>query len=69
MDWGGLASLFGLGVKVVHRLPGRVRVHGETWSARTVVPLAQGQPVRIRSIDGLTLEVEPAEPGQAKEEN
>ena len=27
MDWGGLASLFGLGVKVVHRLPGRVRVH------------------------------------------
>lgn len=38
---------------------GRVHAHGETWSARSRVPLAAGQPVRITAIDGLVLEVEP----------
>jgi membrane-bound serine protease (ClpP class) len=38
---------------------GRVRVHSETWNAHTRTPLRQGQPVRVLSLDGLTLTVEP----------
>ena len=38
---------------------GHVFVHGERWKARTSVPVLQGQELRIRSIDGLLLEVEP----------
>jgi membrane-bound serine protease (ClpP class) len=39
---------------------GQVRVHGEIWHARTEMPIAEGQHLRVRAIDGLTLEVEPA---------
>jgi membrane-bound serine protease (ClpP class) len=38
---------------------GQVRAHGEIWSARTSQPVALGQDLRIRNIDGLILEVEP----------
>jgi membrane-bound serine protease (ClpP class) len=38
---------------------GRVRIHGESWQARTEVPLRRGQQVRVTRIDGLTLHVEP----------
>jgi membrane-bound serine protease (ClpP class) len=38
---------------------GRVRAHGEIWSARTTQPVAMGQNLRIKSIDGLILDVEP----------
>jgi membrane-bound serine protease (ClpP class) len=38
---------------------GRVRYRGELWSARSEVPLAVGQQVRITGIEGLTLDVEP----------
>jgi membrane-bound serine protease (ClpP class) len=38
---------------------GQVRAHGEVWSARSAQPVAAGQSVRIKSFDGLTLEVEP----------
>ncbi len=38
---------------------GRVWVHSELWEARSAQPLAQGQRVRIKSVDGLVLEVEP----------
>jgi membrane-bound serine protease (ClpP class) len=38
---------------------GRVRLNGEFWNARAQVPLREGETVRIRAIDGLTLEVEP----------
>lgn len=37
---------------------GRARVHGEIWHIRSKRPLAQGQRVRIVSMDGLILEVE-----------
>jgi membrane-bound serine protease (ClpP class) len=40
---------------------GRVRVQGEEWQARTRVPIAQGQRVRVVGIEGLTLIVEPHE--------
>ena len=38
---------------------GQVRAHGEIWSARVSEPVARGQSLRIKNIDGLTLEVEP----------
>jgi membrane-bound serine protease (ClpP class) len=34
-------------------------VHGERWQVRSSRPLAPGQKVRVRGIDGLTLDVEP----------
>ncbi len=36
-------------------------VHGEQWRVRAGVPLAIGQPVRVRAVHGLVLEVEPAD--------
>ena len=38
---------------------GRIRVHGEIWTARGPVRLARGGKVRVTAIDGLTVEVEP----------
>jgi membrane-bound serine protease (ClpP class) len=35
------------------------RVHGERWRVRSDTPLAPGQRVRVRSIDGLVLDVSP----------
>jgi membrane-bound serine protease (ClpP class) len=46
---------------------GLVRIHGELW--RAVVsdgPVPQGARVRVKKIDGLTLEVESLEPSQVK---
>jgi len=40
---------------------GSVRAHGEIWRARADVQLERGERVRVRAIDGLTLEVEPDE--------
>ncbi len=39
---------------------GRVRVHGELWSATTQRPLHRGDRVRVTGISGLILRVEPA---------
>jgi len=38
---------------------GRVRAHSESWRAHTVRPVKKGQRVRVLSIDGLSLKVEP----------
>jgi membrane-bound serine protease (ClpP class) len=38
---------------------GRVRIHGEIWQAVTKVPLKRGDRVRVRSVEGLVLSVEP----------
>jgi membrane-bound serine protease (ClpP class) len=38
---------------------GQVRAHGEIWSARAREPVVEGQRLRIKNVDGLTLEVEP----------
>jgi membrane-bound serine protease (ClpP class) len=40
---------------------GAVFIHGERWLARTTRPVARGQRVRVKAIDGLTLDVEPVE--------
>lgn len=39
---------------------GKVWLEGEAWSARSTAPIKVDQPVVVRSLDGLTLEVEPA---------
>jgi membrane-bound serine protease (ClpP class) len=40
---------------------GWISIHGETWRARSAVPLVRGQRVRVARIDGLTLDVEPVD--------
>jgi membrane-bound serine protease (ClpP class) len=41
---------------------GQVRVLGELWSARATSELPRGTPVRVVALNGLTLDVEAAEP-------
>jgi membrane-bound serine protease (ClpP class) len=48
-----------LGMEGVVRNGGYVFVRGELWRARSDEPLADGQRVRVESIDGLSLEVRP----------
>jgi membrane-bound serine protease (ClpP class) len=38
---------------------GRVFVEGESWNARSSVPVPEGQPVEILALEGLTLRVKP----------
>ena len=38
---------------------GKVFVHGEVWDASSSVPLPLGEPVVVRTVDGLVLTVEP----------
>ena len=40
---------------------GRVRMHGEIWHAHTEHPVLEGDHLRVRALDGLTLHVEPAD--------
>jgi membrane-bound serine protease (ClpP class) len=42
---------------------GWARVHGETWRIRCSQPLRQGQKVRVSRMEGLILDVEPADAG------
>jgi membrane-bound serine protease (ClpP class) len=67
----GKEELVGTEAEVVQPIgagaAGMVRVHGELW--RAIVsdgPVPQGARVRVKKIDGLTLEVESLEPSQAK---
>jgi membrane protein implicated in regulation of membrane protease activity len=41
---------------------GQVRLHGEIWRARCSAPVTRGALVRVVRVEGLTLEVEPADP-------
>ena len=38
---------------------GRIRIHGEVWGAHSSVPVHKGQQVRVQSMRGLVLNVEP----------
>ena len=40
---------------------GMIRVHGELWQAVSSRPVPEGKSVRVRSVDGLKLHVEPEE--------
>ena len=44
---------------------GKVFVHGELWDAVSSAPLAAGQSVIVRRVDGLQLQVDPASSAQA----
>ena len=49
----------------VHRAlspDGKVLVQGELWDATSSQPVPAGAAVRIKSVDGLKLEVEPVAP-------
>jgi membrane-bound serine protease (ClpP class) len=50
-------------LEMLEARPGEVmaRIHGELWSVRCAQPLASGQKVRVTGMDGLVLEVTPAE--------
>lgn len=56
-----ISRMVGLKGKAVSAVAaeGRVMVQGEYWWARSRVPLAEGESVRVVGIDGMTLEVEP----------
>jgi membrane-bound serine protease (ClpP class) len=45
---------------------GMIRVHGELWQAVSPRPVSEGKPVRVRSVDGLKLHVEPEEAAVAE---
>jgi membrane protein implicated in regulation of membrane protease activity len=38
---------------------GRVQTHGEIWTARSDVPIHEGDPVRVAAVTGLLLTVVP----------
>jgi membrane-bound serine protease (ClpP class) len=44
---------------------GQVLVHGELWQAESALPVTAGAKVRVRGVDGLTLQVEPVTAGRA----
>jgi membrane-bound serine protease (ClpP class) len=46
------------------RRPGHMRVHGEIWRAVSDTPVRAGQGLRVVGADGLTLHVQPLEPGE-----
>ncbi|WP_445003359.1 NfeD family protein [Halomonas mongoliensis] len=58
---GGQEELVGSEASVLEDFDGtgHVRLMGERWNARSARPLVKGQRVRVASIDGLTVEVEP----------
>jgi membrane-bound serine protease (ClpP class) len=55
-------------VRVALDPAGIVHARGEEWTARTLgAPIAEGEVVRVKSIEGLTLEVEPVQAGSEAE--
>jgi membrane-bound serine protease (ClpP class) len=61
----GREELVGAEGVAVSTLPagaeGMIRVHGELWRAISPQAVPEGKPVRVRSVDGLKLHVEPEE--------
>ena len=57
----GTNTLLGLGAVVVEPCTpwGRVRLRGETWQARSEAAVWPGTRVRVCSVEGLTLHVQP----------
>jgi membrane protein implicated in regulation of membrane protease activity len=63
----GVERLIGASAEVVAALTptGQVRLDGEIWRAHAETGLRVGDTVRIKSVEGLTLEVEPAPGGSS----
>jgi membrane-bound serine protease (ClpP class) len=59
----GVENLVGAVGRTVEALDpnGHVRVHGELWQAHSTRPAEVGEQVRVLAVEGLELEVEPAE--------
>ncbi len=61
----GTAGMIGEQGRVLEAIapgqPGRVETHGEIWRARANEPIAEGSPVRVTAVDGLTVTVEKTE--------
>jgi membrane-bound serine protease (ClpP class) len=59
----GVEALLGESVEVVQACnpSGRVRVRGELWNARAPQPMNVGEVGRVTAVDGLTLEIAPAQ--------
>ncbi len=57
----GTGTLLGLGAVVIDPCApwGRVRLGGETWRAHSEAAVTPGTRVRVCSVEGLTLHVEP----------
>jgi membrane-bound serine protease (ClpP class) len=60
----GLEQLVGSEAVVVNDFEqkGSVKIHSETWQAISAAPVKKDQRVRVTSMDGLTLHVEPVPP-------
>jgi membrane-bound serine protease (ClpP class) len=43
----------------INATDGKVFVEGEYWNAVSDTPIAEGEPVRILAVNGLTLKVQP----------
>jgi len=54
----GLEVMLGSSATVVSGT--QVRIQGELWQARALVPVQPGDQVEVVAVDGLTLEVRPA---------
>ena len=69
----GVDAMIGVGGLVRDAIgptePGNVDMHGETWRAQSASRIAAGQPVRVTTVDGLTLIVEPSGAEVRKGEN
>jgi membrane protein implicated in regulation of membrane protease activity len=63
----GAEGLIGMPVVIVEPVDptGRARVRGELWNVRSSTPLAVGAAARVRRVDGLVLDLEPAPDGPA----
>ena len=61
----GAEGLVGERAEVIEecRPQGRVKVYGEIWNATSSDGVGVGETVRVTGVDGLTLTVEPPEPG------
>ncbi|MEO8628356.1 MAG: NfeD family protein [Betaproteobacteria bacterium] len=60
----GREELIGAHGEVIQEADGEwwARVHSETWKVKSAVPLHRGQRIRVNTIDGLVLNVEPESP-------
>jgi membrane-bound serine protease (ClpP class) len=63
----GAEAMVGASAEVVQALDpeGRVRFRGALWNARADTPIKVGEAARVTAVDGLTLEVSPAEDSEA----